>query len=46
MALQAGDKAPNFKLESDAGRVSKAGLVIVPLGLGTLYLNLAWACLG
>jgi peroxiredoxin Q/BCP len=26
MALQAGDKAPNFKLESDAGRVSKAGL--------------------
>ena len=26
MALQAGDKAPNFKLESDAGRVSKACL--------------------
>jgi len=26
MALQAGDKAPNFKLESDAGAVSKAGL--------------------
>ena len=26
MALQAGDKAPNFKLESDAGVVSKAGL--------------------
>jgi peroxiredoxin Q/BCP len=26
MALQAGDKAPNFKLESDAGKVSKAGL--------------------
>jgi peroxiredoxin Q/BCP len=26
MALQAGDKAPNFELESDAGRVSKAGL--------------------
>ena len=26
MALQAGDKAPNFKLESDAGKVCKAGL--------------------
>jgi thioredoxin-dependent peroxiredoxin len=26
MALQAGDKAPNFKLESDAGRVSRASL--------------------
>jgi peroxiredoxin Q/BCP len=26
MALQAGDKAPNFKLESDSGAVSKASL--------------------
>ena len=26
MALQAGDKAPNFKLESDSGMVSKASL--------------------
>ncbi len=26
MALQAGDKAPNFKLESDAGAVTRAGL--------------------
>ena len=26
MALQAGDKAPNFKLESDSGVVSKASL--------------------
>lgn len=26
MALQAGDKAPNFRLETDAGPVSKAGL--------------------
>jgi peroxiredoxin Q/BCP len=26
MALQAGDKAPNFKLESDAGAVSRASL--------------------
>jgi thioredoxin-dependent peroxiredoxin len=26
MALQAGDKAPNFKLQSDAGLVSKASL--------------------
>jgi peroxiredoxin Q/BCP len=26
MVLQAGDKAPNFKLESDAGMVSKTGL--------------------
>ncbi|HWY62540.1 MAG TPA: peroxiredoxin [Rhizomicrobium sp.] len=26
MALLAGDKAPNFKLESDAGAVSKTGL--------------------
>ena len=26
MALEAGDKAPNFTLESDAGKVSKAGL--------------------
>jgi peroxiredoxin Q/BCP len=26
MTLQAGDKAPNFNLESDAGAVSKAGL--------------------
>ena len=26
MALQAGGKAPNFKLESDAGQVSRAGL--------------------
>jgi peroxiredoxin Q/BCP len=26
MALQAGYKAPNFKLESDAGRISKASL--------------------
>jgi peroxiredoxin Q/BCP len=26
MALQAGDKAPNFRLETDGGAVSKAGL--------------------
>src|ERR1700691_1531559 len=26
MALEAGDKAPNFTLESDAGKVSRAGL--------------------
>src|SRR5471030_504274 len=26
MALQAGDKAPDFRLESDSGAVSKAGL--------------------
>src|SRR5580692_7554668 len=26
MALQAGDKAPNFKLESDAGLVSRTSL--------------------
>ena len=26
MTLQAGDKAPNFKLESDSGTVSRAGL--------------------
>ena len=26
MALQAGDKAPNFKLESDAGEMSRAAL--------------------
>ncbi len=26
MTLEAGEKAPNFKLESDAGRLSRAGL--------------------
>jgi len=26
MALQAGDKAPNFKLESDTGAVSRTAL--------------------